>query len=104
MRDDFFTSALPFPDGSYLNTQAQPVQKASFATVLAALDALQLNCVSRQKTGGWTTIGQNMVAAIWSQGSSIDKQYGINISEPEGRRFLEAAPKLNASQLFGHLR
>ena len=99
MRDDFFPSALPFPDGRYLDPGAQPSQKDTFHAILAGLDALQLSCISRQKTGGWMTIGENIVAAIWPVGSVIDGQYGMNISETEGRRFLQ---QLNATQVFGH--
>ena len=89
MRHDFSTTALPLLNGGYLDPEAAGKQTASWNDIIAALQALQLNCVSHEKTGGWMLVGDNIVASIWDSTSLMDAVYGVEASEKDGVRFLQ---------------
>ena len=52
MRHDFAHSALPFPDGQYLDPKSPGVQRENWSVITAAMNTLQTNCVVGQKTDG----------------------------------------------------
>ena len=101
MRHDFFASALPFPNGRYLDTISPKTQKDNWGVILAALDALQHDCIAGQKMGGWVAIGEGIIAAMWPSGSFMDKRYGVDTSEVDGVRSLQESYNYTSTELGG---
>ncbi|KAL6714444.1 hypothetical protein ACLMJK_007868 [Lecanora helva] len=100
MRHDYFPTALPYPDGRYLNPKSLGKQNARWGEILLALNVVQSKCVSQNKMGGWILIGEGIVASLWPAGSGVDENYGYNATETDGNRFLTETGK-NSTAIWG---